>query len=206
MEGVKSKGWIVYGTDKSGKLVLDTLQNFNESMKPHYENENEVSIETVSQSETQLNNHVRSITKMLKMGENQSQVMQQRIIEALMVKHANVPNLLGFWKDHKPTVSQNGPPVRPFCNGKVGPNAPLANLISRLLKIVRSGIYKTYDTEVLSTEEVLGILEHFKWKKSQTGRRNKHIPIQNDQLIFGSMDVLPLYPSCRVAKSTKAII
>ena len=65
-------------------------------MKPHYENENEVSIETVSQSETQLNNHARSWAKMFKMGANQSQVMQQRIIEALMVKHANAPNLLGL--------------------------------------------------------------------------------------------------------------
>ena len=67
---------------------------------------------------TQLNNHARSWAKRLKMGENQSQVMQQRIIEALMVKHANIPNLLGFRKDHKPTVSQNGPHSDHFVIGR----------------------------------------------------------------------------------------
>ena len=36
-EGIKNKGWMLSYTDKSGKLVLDTIQNHLEAMKPHAE-------------------------------------------------------------------------------------------------------------------------------------------------------------------------
>ena len=35
-EVIKSKGWIVYTTDKSGKMVLDTKENFLSCMEEHY--------------------------------------------------------------------------------------------------------------------------------------------------------------------------
>ena len=35
-EGVKGKNWMLYGTDKSGKLVLETKDNFLRVMEPHY--------------------------------------------------------------------------------------------------------------------------------------------------------------------------
>ena len=69
-------------------------------MKPHYEHESEVTINTVTQSETLLNNHSKSWAKILMMGARQGEGMNQRIIEALMVHSSTVPNLLGFRKDH----------------------------------------------------------------------------------------------------------
>ena len=54
-EGVESRGWILYGTDKSGKLVLDLRENFNKCMEPHYINEIPVTIDQVHESEKSLN-------------------------------------------------------------------------------------------------------------------------------------------------------
>ena len=34
-EGIASKGWMLYQTDKSGKLCLDTVSNFEECMAGH---------------------------------------------------------------------------------------------------------------------------------------------------------------------------
>ena len=59
-EGIKNRGWILYGTDKSGKLVLDTQENFNRAMAPHYTNETEVNINQVHESENGLNNHSKA--------------------------------------------------------------------------------------------------------------------------------------------------
>ena len=50
-QGIQEKGWMLYTTDKSGKLVLDTVENFNRAMEPHYLGEQEVTIQQVHQSE-----------------------------------------------------------------------------------------------------------------------------------------------------------
>ena len=38
-DGVKNKGWIVYNSDKSRKIVLDTKDNFLKCMSEHYESD-----------------------------------------------------------------------------------------------------------------------------------------------------------------------
>ena len=162
-EGIKNRGWILYGTDKSGKLVIDTQANFLTSMEPHFKNEQEVPYNEVLKSEGNLNNHSKAWAKLLNMGMNAGNFQPRRIKEALTVKNSNVAQLRGLRKDHKVTHNAvAGPPLRPLCNGKVGPNAPLGNLMARLLKTVISGMAQNQlNTEVLSTEEVLYYLEQF---------------------------------------------
>ena len=49
-----------------------------------------------------------------------------------------------------------GPALRPLINGRIGPNAVLANVLARFLRIVWSRLYEAgYNTEVISTEELL---------------------------------------------------
>ena len=58
-------------------------------------------------------------------------------------------------------------------NVKIGPNAPLANLIARVLRPVRSDIQeKLIITEVLLTEEVLHFIDKFNTKDKEMGRNN----------------------------------
>ena len=115
--------------------MLDTRENFLECMKAHYEKDQEVQYRTVLQSEPTLNNHTKAWAKLLNMGLNAGDLQPQHIRKALTVKNSNVAKLGGFRKDHKIAADPvRGPPLRPVADGKIGPNAPLENLMARLLK------------------------------------------------------------------------
>ena len=59
--GIVERNWCLYATDKSSKLVLDTWDNLNSCMEPHYINESQVTIEGVHSSENHLNNHSKDL-------------------------------------------------------------------------------------------------------------------------------------------------
>ena len=215
-EGIESRGWKLYATDKSGKLVLDTLENFNECMKPHYENEQECNIEDVHKSEKHLNTHSSMWCDVLSLGKNAGSTQAKRCKKALIVNGSTVPALGGLRKDHKTSQDPTkGPPLRPLCDGKKGPNAPLANLLCRLLKSVRAGVSQTFNTEVLSTEELLHHVQSWNEsmvrdrRQSRRGLRprpNRPPPLQTSDYSVGSMDVSALYPNCKVNLTSKSII
>ena len=124
---------MLYGTDKSGKLVLNTKDNFLRAMEPHYSGDQEVSYQAILKSEPLLNNHAKAWCKILKLGVTAGYSHSRRIREAMTVEHSNVKHMRGLRKDHKlapdPVL---GPPLRPLVDGKIGPNAPLTNLMSDL--------------------------------------------------------------------------
>ena len=98
-------------------------------MRPHYENEEEVSIEQVHTAEARLNTHSQMWCDTLMMGKEAGAGQSTRIKKAVVVNKSSVPGLGGFRKDHKATTDPvQGPPLRPWCNGKKGPNAPCANI------------------------------------------------------------------------------
>ena len=66
--GVETKDWLVYTTDKSGKVVLDTKTNFLECMKEHYMKDEVVSPDKVRDAEHVINNHARSWIKIFNIG------------------------------------------------------------------------------------------------------------------------------------------
>ena len=163
-------------------------------MAPHYQEEPVVAYEAVTRSEAILNNHSKAWAKLLRLGADAGEGMLQRIQNALQVHDSNVPGLQGLRKDHKRYEDKTtGPPLRPLCNGKVGPNAPLANILARLIKLVREGLHQTHSTEVLSTEEVLNPIQSLNNstldRRIPPTRSNKIPSIQGTQLTIGSMDV-----------------
>ena len=58
-EGVKSKGWIIYQTDKSGKMCLDSVENYTKCMEPHIKNDEEVKVKRELNAEKSINEHSR---------------------------------------------------------------------------------------------------------------------------------------------------
>ena len=208
-DGVKNRNWMLYGTDKSGKLVLDTRENFLKCMEPHSINDQQVEYEACLKSEPLLNNHAKSWAKLLNMGMNAGQGQTQRIREALTVKHSNVAQLKGLRKDHKRAVNPTeGPPLRPLADGKLGPNAPAANMMSRILRPVRHALHKIIPTEILSTEEALHLIEKFNnevhYQRVQP--RSCKVPsMQTEHVHIGSMDVSALYPNCKTGPTIKII-
>ena len=56
-DGIENRGWMVYSTDKSGKIVLDTKENFLLYIKDHYSKDRVVSPEEVRRAELHMNNN-----------------------------------------------------------------------------------------------------------------------------------------------------
>ena len=147
---------MLYSTDKSGKLVLDTKQNFLNSMGPHFENDSEVTRDDVSKSEKILNNHSKSWSNILKLGKNSGNNQPERIKNAMKVTDSDVPPMKGMRKDHKVSTDKVlGPPCRPLSNASIGPNSNLANLMTRVLQPVKQKLNSRLGAEIVSTEELL---------------------------------------------------
>ena len=162
LRGIKDKGWMLYSTDKSGKMVLDTKANYLRSMEPHFVNEEISDMESVEASEKILNAHSKAWCRMLGAGTNAGGSQAQRINNALKSVKCTVPPLKGLRKDHKKTVDPIlGPPNRPFLNAGLGPNASLGNLQARFLRPVKTAINRMVKSEVCSTEEVQRSFEDY---------------------------------------------
>ena len=116
--------------------------------------------------------------------------------------------------DHKLNLDRvKGPPLRPLCNTRLGPNAYLGNLQARFLRTVRIGLSKLINTEVCSTEELcyhIGqynklVKQSYQSVRIQPQRGNKAVPIWGEGLVIGSMNVAALYPNCKVKGTMQAI-
>ena len=51
IKGIKEKDWYLYSTDKSGKLVLDTIENYAASMQEHFIDTEQVTYEIIWEAE-----------------------------------------------------------------------------------------------------------------------------------------------------------
>ena len=84
----KTKGWMLYETDKSGRMVLDTETNFMKCMESHIKHDFDATLEDVRISETHLNNISRLLVRGLDIGGTTSQSDKCR--NALLSQFARV--------------------------------------------------------------------------------------------------------------------
>ena len=92
-------------------------------------------------------------------------------------------------------------------DGKKGPNGPLANIMSQVLRPVRMAFNDIVDTEVVNTEELCHFIQEHNNKiendpepRIQPRRAQKAPPLQGQNFVVGSMDVKSLYPNCKKDK------
>ena len=72
-----------------------------------------------------MNHHAKAFATVLNMGANAGPGMADRIRKAVHVDKGTVPGMKGLQKDHKTNFDPvKGPPLRPLCNGKLGPMHP----------------------------------------------------------------------------------
>ena len=67
-EGIMNKGWILYKTDKSGRMCLDTVTNYIECMQEHVRKDTVVTPDRVREGELIMNNHSRSWVRLANIG------------------------------------------------------------------------------------------------------------------------------------------
>ena len=84
--GVKNKDWRLYSTDKSGKLVLDTNDNYLRTKEKHVGVDREVGIEEVGVSEELLYQHSKALVKIFGVGKEAGENQQDRISESMKVE------------------------------------------------------------------------------------------------------------------------
>ena len=133
LKGIKTKGWMISTTDKSGRLVLDSKDNYLKAMEKHSSKDIQVGYNEVKESEKILNSHARALCKAFMFGKEAGEGQHERILEAIKVQDSGVPVMVGSRKDHKVGFDRvTGPPTRPVVNGRKGPNSNLANVLTRM--------------------------------------------------------------------------
>ena len=212
-EGIKSKDWMVYNTDKSSRIVLDTRENFLRAQLKHAEKDTIVSMEDLAAAEDELYLYSKAFTRIFNFGRDAGENKMSSIMESFKVSGGGAPANTGLRKDHKTGWDQHiGPPTRPVVNAKQGPNVNLGNAITRVVRPLREEWNNNHNTEVVSTEELLRSFQDYNHNRmdilqvrSQSGSRESFSRVckqmQGDNIIIGSLDVKSLYPSCK-AKST----
>ena len=106
-KGVKEKGWMIYCSDKSGKVVLDSKANFLACMEEHYQCDKIVSPDEVRKAEEIINDHVRSWCQTMEIGEASGTGQPRRCRRALLNNYSTIPSLQGLHKDHKGDIEGN---------------------------------------------------------------------------------------------------
>ena len=99
--------------DKSGKIVLDTKENFLLCMKDHYIHDKVVEPSEVREAEKIINDRTRSVIKIFNIGSNSGSGQQRRCGRALINNFTTIPALQGLRKDHKSDID-NDPIKGPF--------------------------------------------------------------------------------------------
>ena len=192
---------VVYQTDKSSRLAVDTADNYIRSMQSHIEEDEEVTEEEKKATESLINAHSVSWMRFLQVGDNTGDGWR---IKMSMQTHNNDASVLySLRKDHKEQAATEeeeadgteevederggridfaaervqpnamGPPVRPVCDISDGVGHKLSYLMSNILQELCYG-----ETACNSTEEMLAAVGE---------ANNRGI---SDSMVMGSLDVI----------------
>ena len=177
-ERINKKEIIVYQTDKSGKLSVDTVDNYIEASKAHFQDKT-ISKKEARRVETEINAHAVFWVRMLRAGVENND--NDRYVRSMRSHYSKISEAYTFRKDHKVCTDEvKGPPVRPLCNGSDSIVRRFSYLICKILREVNR--YK--ESACDSTEDMLAAV-----RESNERLKNKN------EVVLGSADVKALYPS-----------
>ena len=197
-ERIKSKEIVVFSSDKSSKLTVDTVQNYTTAISEHAKDDTIVGKKKVQETERRMNQHLAHFNKMFRVGSTWGH--EERIAGASTSSNVPPPPKYGVRKDHKTVQAgreQYGPAVRPICGANEAPNSKFSHFLSMLIN--NYGDCAEHKSECKSSEEMRAAFEEF-------NNLSEEIKT-NCQLI--SMDVKALYPSMKwteIIKSVKEMI
>ena len=130
-ERIKSGEISVAPTDKSGKLSVNTLDNYLDKLRPHTIDDELISWKDKEDIERNLNAHSIQLGRILMIGKKWKQ--EDRVKSALTNHLSHIPSLYGLPKDHKPVPDDTGPKCRPVCGASEAPNGQLSEILSEVV-------------------------------------------------------------------------
>ena len=174
---------VCYPTDKSGRMSIDSPENYIASMQPHIEDMITTDQAEYESVEKELNAHMASWCTILQ-GDD-------RVRNAYQATHSEMPPLYGLRKDHKLHADvEVGPPTRPVCGAVVSSNYRVSHFLSSILR----PLIKQAPTVCESTEDML----------SRIKECNEQCELGSS--VVGSMDAIALYPSIDIEFSVSVCV
>ena len=192
---IKEDGLVCYKTDKTGKLAIDTLENYATKMNKHIKDDIEITEKKMRSIENKLNEHMEDWVGFTGAGENNQQT--KRVKSNLKTKGNQPPVLRGTSKDHKIATNViEGPDLRPIMGSVVGPNVAASNFVSEIIRKIAD--LEDEGSVCKSTEEML-------YKFDQFNKRRNAVSPKMRKLIIGSMDIEKWYPNTIPKPTAKKI-
>ena len=175
----KDEQIVIFQTDKSGKMSIDTPENYIEAARPHIEKDTIITEKEYEDIEKLVNAHSAFWVNMLKVGEKSGDT--ERYKSSMKTENSKASTLYMYRKDHKPHEDrEKGPPVRPLCDVSDSYGHKLSYFVSNILKEVTDKEPTVCD----STEDMMANI-----KEANDSRKIKK------GTVIGSLDVKALYPS-----------
>ena len=177
---VKDQEVVVFQTDKSSRMSVDTPENYRIASVVHVEHDVAISEAEAGQIEKELSAHSEAWSRILCVGGNWNQL--DRVRTNMISKDSPFAPVYTLRKDHK--VHQDvsaGPPVRPVCGVDSSSNEKLSWLLSTIF--TKLWEHDDGGSVCLSTEEMMAEI------------RRVNISTPTNPVVIGSADVKALYPS-----------
>ena len=198
-EKVKNKELFVKGTDKSGRLCADTIENYSEAIGKHTVGDETISIKQAEYLEGKLNDNLKILNRIFNVGgETSRKNNQERVHLASVSTNSSIPILDGVRKDHKPLkpgAEVAGPPVRPICYANESPNFRISHFLSKIINDFCDAVDDHH--EARSSEEMRASWQRYNLETPADVKKRCHVL---------SMDVVALYPSMSVEQCKLAVM
>ena len=130
---VQSGEIVIYPTDKSGKLAVTTLENYEKQGNEHVRGDRKIGWPEVQKIMNEVKGHLRALNKIFNTGSSHSKKSMERAWKAKEAMATILPNLCIFPKDHKPLKPDGQPKTRPVCGASETINQELSEWISTLI-------------------------------------------------------------------------
>ena len=161
----KGEEIIILQTDKSGRFAVMSKENYLRAGNKHTSKDEEVTMNTIVRTQSELNGNISMVIKFCKMGHLWKH--GDRIRSTMINKSLSVCPMYLTFKDHKGWSIKDGtvPPTRPIAGGNTGMNIHISEVVSEMVE----PMVDAYEdgNEVISTEE-------FKAKVEILNEKNKN--------------------------------
>ena len=154
---------VIMNTDKSGRFVLTTMEDYKKMGEDHTKKDKIVTATEIDIIEKQLNGHCIAWTKMNNSGENWNHM--SRIMESKTTKSRNTAKMRLLYKDHKALPRK----TRPLVTGNTSDTLGLSNTVSEVLEAVANNSKDAH--ELVSTEDLLAKTKIFNKKSRERALR-----------------------------------
>ena len=152
LKRINNEEIMVVKTDKSGRFIVTTPDNYVEMGKEHTDKDEEIDWYKLKELEKNVAEHSTAWELIWRTGEDHNH--QDRVLRSRNTRSGNNANLSLLYKDHKA-----GNKTRPVASGNTSYNLGLSNGISELLESVAKARQSPYS--VISAEDMLARITRY---------------------------------------------